>query len=433
MPLQHSVEEVVLKNGVRGLIINIPDATVVSYKINFRAGNQYASSVEKQQTAHIMEHMVFGATKSIGSAEEFSRQFTKNGAYYNATTSQRNMTYKSEAAFMEWERILDLQKLAICEPLFNEDILTTEKSNVREELTANESSYGRLLWQRIYRDMGGPLLTDIEKKATIDEVTLDDINRHHALTHTTNNMRFCIAGNFKDYREKIIEAFENWQLPRGKELQVEQEVLSSAEPRKIFRKDTPSIEIALHIVLNREFSLEETIVMHRLNHILTGSFHSRIFGVARTRGLSYGLYSGTDTGPEKVTRWEISGQVSVKNAVELYKLVTEQLTLVAEGNISEDELKEAKEYALGDYQFMGQRVDDVCRWYASDYFDDLSIDTMTNRPEKIEKVSVDDMTRLAKEFLTEGEWAVGAVGTLDSDTLKSIQAELSPLFDAKVQ
>jgi predicted Zn-dependent peptidase len=433
MALKHTVEELVLKNGARGLIIHVPDTTVVSYEINFRAGNQYASSVEKQQTAHIMEHMVFGATKSIGSSEEFSRQFTKNGAYYNATTYQRNMTYQSEAAYMEWDRILELQKMAICEPLFTEDILNTEKSNVREELTGQESSYYRLLWQRIYRDMGGTLLTDTEKKATIDAVTLQDIIDHHARTHTTANMRFCFAGNLASHREQIIETLESWPLPRGKELPLHPEELRSSKPRRVFRKDTPSSDVALHMILNREFSLEEMIAMNRLNHILTGSFHSRIFGAARTRGLSYGVYSGTDTGAEGVTRWEISAQVSAKNAGALYGLIAEELKKVSEGDIHNDELDEAKLYAMGDYQFKGQRVRDLGKWYGSDYFDDLLIDPVDDLPGHIERVTVEKMAELTKEFLEHGEWAVGAVGTISEAELNAINKQLAPIFTTEVQ
>jgi predicted Zn-dependent peptidase len=433
VPLKHTVEEIVLKNGARGLIVHVPDATVVSYEINFRAGNQYSPSEEKQQTAHIMEHMVFGATKSIESSEEFSRQFTKNGAYYNAITSQRNMTYRAEAAYMEWDRILELQKKAICEPLFTEKILKTEKGNVREELVGQESSFNRLLWQRMYRDMGGPLLTDTEKKATIDDITLDDINEHHKRTHTTANMQFCLVGNLAPHRQHIIDMFETWPLPKGKELPIYSETLHSSSPRRVFRKDIPSSTVALHIVLNRELSLEEIVAMARLDHILTGSFHSRIFGAARSRGLSYSLYSDTDTGVEGTARWEIGGQVSVKNAPELYTLVAEQLVAVADGAIDTEELAEAKLYAMGLYQFKGQRVADICRWYASDYFEDFTIDPIDALPKHIEAVTTEQMAALAKEFLQTGIWSVGAVGTISESELKTIHKCLLPIFDGRVQ
>ena len=39
--MKHTVEEIRLKNGARGLLIDVPDATVMSFQVQFRAGNRY--------------------------------------------------------------------------------------------------------------------------------------------------------------------------------------------------------------------------------------------------------------------------------------------------------------------------------------------------------------------------------------------------------
>ena len=36
--MKHYVDEIVLQNGARGLLIHVPDATVMDVYINFRAG-----------------------------------------------------------------------------------------------------------------------------------------------------------------------------------------------------------------------------------------------------------------------------------------------------------------------------------------------------------------------------------------------------------
>ena len=59
--MKHSVEEVRLKNGARGLLIDIPGATVMSFQFHFRAGNRFVADKEIYETAHIMEHLAFGA------------------------------------------------------------------------------------------------------------------------------------------------------------------------------------------------------------------------------------------------------------------------------------------------------------------------------------------------------------------------------------
>jgi predicted Zn-dependent peptidase len=134
MPLKHTVQEATLPTGAKGLIVHVPDTTVMSYTIHFRAGNDYVTDVSKHQTAHLMEHMAFGPNEKFASMEAFSQEFSRNGAYSNASTFDTNMHYYADCAQFEWERILDLQGLAITKPTFLPDILEAEKGNVREEL-----------------------------------------------------------------------------------------------------------------------------------------------------------------------------------------------------------------------------------------------------------------------------------------------------------
>src|SRR4051812_5942788 len=78
--LKHTIEEIKLKNGARGLLIDVPGATVMSSQFQFRAGNRYAKDKSIEQVAHIMEHMAFGANARFKDEHAFEADFTKNGA-----------------------------------------------------------------------------------------------------------------------------------------------------------------------------------------------------------------------------------------------------------------------------------------------------------------------------------------------------------------
>lgn len=133
--MKHTVSEVRLANGARGLLIDVPDATVMSFQFQFRAGNRYVGDKNVYETAHIMEHMAFGANAQFADEHAYEAEFTKNGAYHNAWTSDLSMVYIADCADFEWERILRLQQLAICQPKFKPEELEAEKGNVRSELT----------------------------------------------------------------------------------------------------------------------------------------------------------------------------------------------------------------------------------------------------------------------------------------------------------
>jgi predicted Zn-dependent peptidase len=420
MPLQHSVEEVVLNNGMRGLLIDVPGSSVVTYEIHFLAGNYFGSSVDKQQTAHIMEHMAFGGTKAFPTQEKFSQEFTKNGAYHNATTWEYEMSYYADCAHMEWDRILDLQKTAITEPLFTEDILKAEKGNVREELTGQANNRRRIIWQNTIKAMGDGMLIDVEKIKTINAVSLADIQTHHEKTHTLENMRFSFAGDLKQHRDQIITQLESWKLSQGARLDVPKQVLHSAPAVSMYRKDMPSVIFSIIMVVNRKFTQEEQFSLQALNHILTGTHHSRILGKARTQGLCYGMGSSVGVDIDGMSRFELGGQVSAENAQALFELISEELAKAVDGDISESELNDAKQFSLGTQQMNGQTVNDVNGWYASQYFEDGTIDLMENAPAEIKAIKLKDMQTLLKEILETGEWTIGVIGAMRKPEVETL-------------
>jgi predicted Zn-dependent peptidase len=410
MPLKHSVEEIVLKNGARGLFITTPHATAVHYDIQFRAGNDYVPNQSVSQTAHIMEHMSFGPNQQFASLEDFSREFGKNGAYHNAWTSDVDMIYNVDAALMEWDRILDLQLLAITKPRFTDEILQSEKGNVREEITGYANNHGRILWQEIMRKTGLKRWFDSEELATIDAVTLDDIKEHHKRTHTTDNMRFVFVGDLQPHRQKIIDMLEAVSLPKGELLPLKTETAHATGPVFIYRKDLPSLTFSLIFMLNRQLNRKEMRAMRVLNDVITGSMHSRIWGEARARGICYDMGSWLDNEPSGTVSWGISGQVSPANAQELFDLISDQLLSIAKEGITDAELQEAKDARMGGLQMGTETVRSLANWYGTEYYDNARIDYVDDMPGLITATTVEEIQKLASEFIHSDAWAFGGIG-----------------------
>ena len=291
--MKHSVSEIRLRNGARGLFIDVPGATTMSMQFQFRAGNRYAKSKDIEQVAHIMEHMAFGANARFKDEQDFEYEFTKNGAYRNAYTSDLSMVYEADCADFEWDRIIDLQKLTICQPRFNEEELNAEKGNVRSELTNYLNDHHRILWPRIQQLMGEDVLTYRQSIPTIGNITIADVREHHKMTHTTNNMRFVVAGKLKGRKSEIKRQLEGFQLPRGERFEVPYDGLVKSAPSLIRRKDATNLTFGLCLAIPEVLKDDDLDAMHCLNHILTGTMHSRIFGTARKKGLAYNINAYT--------------------------------------------------------------------------------------------------------------------------------------------
>src|SRR3990167_11307746 len=191
--MKHSVSETRLDNGCRGLFIHVPDASVMTFEFNFRAG-EYLVSRPKWETPHLMEHILLGANEKFPKARVFQAEFEKNGAYCNASTGTYDITYEAECADFEWDRILELLLVSITKPLFLREEFTAEFGNVREELNARSNNHFRHLSLALREAYGFKSLTDQERLELMDNVTINDIRQHYESTHTTKNLRFIIAG-----------------------------------------------------------------------------------------------------------------------------------------------------------------------------------------------------------------------------------------------
>ena len=428
--MKHTVEEVRLKSGARGLLIDIPGATVMSFQFQFRAGNRYVSDKDKYETAHIMEHMAFGANADFKSEHAYEAEFTKNGAYHNAYTSDLSMVYVADCADFEWERIFNLQRVAICQPRFNKEELEAEKGNVRSELTGYLNNHNRVLWPKMQQLLGEDIYTFWQRLQTIAHVTIADIREHHKRTHTAANMRFVIAGNLKGRKSDIKRQLADWELPEGERFEVPRDELSSGNPTLIRRKEASNLTFGWSMTIDRELSEEEAEAMNCLDQILTGTMHSRIYGAARKKGLAYGVFSDTSVNFHD-SSWDFGGQVNLETSADLFAIIVREIKFVLDGKITEEEVVAAKSYALGRYQMGAQTVAQISNFYTGRYFDDGIVKDYDKVPESIRKTTREVMVATAREFIDSNTWVMAGVSSGEKSELVELNDKLATLFETK--
>ncbi len=427
--MKHSAEEVVLTNGSRGLLIHVPNASVISYDFEFRAGSDYCLSDDIYETAHIMEHMVLGANQLYPKARQFHAELEKNGAYSNASTSSASLKYEASCADFEWERVLDLLQLAITQPLFVPDEFKAECGNVKEELSGYLNNNARVLWQRIGQASGERFLNDEQRLKRVPNVRLKDIKEHYQRTHTSDNLRFIIVGNLKeDRKQAILSMLQSWSLPRGERFGLLREELVGAQtPIFVAKKDVENLMFGCSIQANWRLPDNEADAMQALNHMLTGTLYSSIFGRAREKGLAYDMWS-TFSVSDSASTWDFSGEVSLKNAPKLFEIMCEEVKRVLAGAITSADIDAAKQFAMGKHQMGCQTVSSIAGWYARRYYFDGYINDYADRPQAINAVNKQTILKAAEDLIGGKRWAFGGLGNASDQQLKELHAQLAELF-----
>lgn len=417
--MKHSIEEVKLKSGAQGILIDAPGAGVMNIRIIFRAGNKFVKKPEIYEVAHLMEHMAFGRNAEYKDEQAYESEFTKNGAYHNAWTSDAFIVYEAECADFEWDRILSLQELAVAKPRFNEEELSSEKGNVRSELTGYQNDYSRLIWPKLQQELGEKVLTYSERLKTINNIELKDVREHHRRTHTANNMQFIICGNLRGRKRKIIQMLEDWDLKPGERFDMPMSNYTGTLPILIRRKDASNVCFGFSFVIQRPLEPREQYALGCLNHILNGTMSSKIFGTARKRGIVYGIGSSAATDNWSST-WDFDGEVNSENANELFDLIAVELAKVINGDLSESDIEAAKMYLLGRHQMLAQTADQISNYYMRDYIVTGAYEPMTEAPKMIEEIDKGTIVSLAREFMQSGISGLAAVGNMNRSVVDEL-------------
>jgi len=426
--MKHTVIEVKLKNGARGLLIHVPDASVMSLEINFRAG-EYLVKPDKWEAPHLMEHILLGANQQFPKARLFQAEIEKNGAYSNASTGVYDITYEAECADFEWDRILNLMLLAIARPLFLEDEFDAEFGNVREELTARSNNHFRHLSLALRESYGFIAKTDQERLKLMDNVKLEDIRAHYENTHTTKNLRFVIAGKITPgRREEIIAMLEQIPLPKGDS----RIALPNERPKQrktpvyIHNESVKNLYFYIDSFMNRRMSDPQSDALGLVNTMLTETLYSKILGTARERGLVYGMSSGY--GQTRLSsNWWFGAQVSRKNAAELFDIVTYELQNVFNGQIAEADIDAAKAYSLGRFQRSAQTVGGTAAGYSGRYFFDEIIEDYYQIPQRIEAITKDGIVAISRSLFAEKIWGLGVLSNCEKSFADDLHKKIALL------
>jgi predicted Zn-dependent peptidase len=426
--MKHSVKEYKLKNGAKGLVVNVPGTSVVGLSAVFNSGFYFASKA-KFEVPHVMEHMMESGNKKFPSAVEFKGEVEKNGAYHNASTGGFLNTYDYECAAFESSRIIQMLGCQLSSPLFPEAAFRAEVGNVREELSLNTSNYGRLCLINLRQAvLPHYMLAEEIRIEQLGAITLGDVTDYYKRTHAANNLRFFVVGDFRDEGREIVRLFDESiaDLAQGERLEFGREEPMGLDKPLVIRQPIKQLYYTLEGYVT-EVNYRQRLAAQILSSLLTGGYRSWVRGPAREKGLAYHVASGFSLGPY-VSHFNVSAFVTPANARELFELIAGALVRVCEGRLTEGDIEEVKAMIIGRVTRRHQTAGDVMGWYAGDYaFDDTVLD-FQNYLDDLQGVTVREVVEMARFVAKRGVWGLSLVGDIDEKEADNLYKKLQSIW-----
>ena len=402
----------VLKNGLRIIVIPMKGTSSVTVMNFVEAGSKYENK-QNNGISHFLEHMCFKGTEKRPSAGDIAREFDSIGAQNNAFTSNEVTGYWGKAHSKHTEKILDLIADMYLNPTFPEKDLEIEKGVIIEEINMYEDLPQRLVYEvfdeLLYGDQ--PAGWSVAgTKENIRSFGRKDFVNYRKQQYVASATTVVVAGDVdaNDIFKKVAKAFS--QISTGKKTAKKKVIEKQSEPAiKLRFKETDQT----HLVLGfRAFDLydKRMYTLYLLSAILGRGMSSRLFQKMRDQlGICYYVRSNvvslTDHGS-----FIVSAGIDSARVEEGIKGILEEFIRIRDEKVSEEELRKAKDYYLGNLYLNLESSDAVADFFGSQEIFKQKIKTPKDIEKEIEKITTEDISKVAKEIIQNKKLNLAIVG-----------------------
>ncbi len=396
-------------NGLCLLTESMPDVRSVSFAAWLTRGSRHESAA-RSGIAHFIEHMLFKGT-ATRSAEDIAQEIDSLGGQLDAFTAKECASYYVKVLDEHLPRAVDVLTDLLLRPAFDVGDIEREKKVVLEEIKMVEDTpddlVHELFTQRFWsgHPLGRPILGVPETVADLDR---DTLREYFGRVYSAKNLVLAVAGHVDHAVVRDLVAEKFGALPSSAE-QVETSA-PTARPGLVVRDK--ALE-QCHICLGTSgypHQHEDRYVCYVMNVVLGGSMSSRLFqNIREKRGLAYAVSSG-------LVSYRDGGAVSIyagcdTDAVrEVVDLVVAELQTLRDHPIGSAELQRAKDHLRGSLvlglESTSSRMSQMARqeMYFGRQF------TLDETLQGVERVSSDDVQRVARDLFSPGGLAATVLG-----------------------
>jgi predicted Zn-dependent peptidase len=390
----------------------MPHVRSVSIGVWLARGSRHEPD-EQSGIAHFVEHMLFKGTANR-SAEDIAQTIDSIGGQMDAFTAKEYASYYIKVLDEHLPLAVDVLADIVRRPAFSEDDIEREKKVVLEEIKMVEDTPDDLVHELFTENfwvdhpLGRPILGNRE---TVEALTQAGLRRYFGGVYTAPNIIIAAVGNVEhtQVRDLVDAAFGS--------VSSDTEELATAPPRVESRIIIRNKELEQsHVCLGTssyQQDHEDRYSSYVLNTVLGGSMSSRLFqNVREKRGLAYAVFSG-------LSAYRDAGSMTIyagcaNDAIgELIDVVVVELKRIKDEMLPESELRRAKDHLKGslmlNLESTSSRMSHLARQEI--YFDrQFGLDETL---EGVERVSQDDVQRVARDLLRDGGLAATVLGAVN--------------------
>ena len=417
-----SAQKWVLPNGLTIIVQEDHSAPVASVQAWCATGSIDEDAHLGAGLSHILEHMLFKGTKTR-STNEIAQKIQDVGGYINAYTSFDRTVFWIDVPKDGVATALDVLADAMMNSTLPPEEYRKEQEVIRREFAMGmddpDRVAGLLLFGTAYQrhPYRFPVIGEIE---IYNQLTQEQVMQYYKTRYVPNNLTFIVVGDVdaEKVRQQLTELFTPYPEKSLKPVFIPAEPpqLGRREVHREFPTELTHLSLAWHIP---EVTNPDVPALDLLSTILGDGRSSRLYRRVREEaGLAFGIGAFSYT-PGDPGLFGIDATVDPKKREAAEQLVMGIVDEVKQAGVTAEELTKAKKILLSHHlgaltTMRGQASDTGSNWLLT-----RNLNFSRDYLAAVQKVTLDDIKRVAANYLTDSNLTVVSLNPKGSLTAKA--------------
>jgi zinc protease len=286
---------------------------------------------------------------------------------------------------------------------FPQEEIDRQKQSIIASIRAREENPGDIAQRRFVAVLypQSPYGRPVEgQEASVKALEQKTLKAFYERYYRPNRTIVSIVGDIshQEIARALNEALHSWQEGDPATAPVPPSEIGSSETIRVHKDLTQANIVLGHNGVGRENP--DYYAIQVMNYILGGGgFSSRTLDSIRNeRGLAYSVYSYFSAEKGHGT-FELVMQTKNETALEAIRIANVEIRRMREELVTEEELKDAKDYLIGSFPLRLDTNRKVANFWAQVEYFQLGLDYPDRYGDFIQKVSREDVRRVAQKYL----------------------------------
>jgi zinc protease len=411
----------VTPNGLTVLVIEEHSLPIIQIHALVKAGSAQ-DPLEKAGLANFVASLLDEGTASR-TASQIADQIEFVGGALGTRTAEDFTTASARILKKDLELGFELLADILLHPAFAEPELERVRVQLIGQIQSEKDDPGRVAAKAFNQLVfeGHPYRWPVNgSEETIPRITRHDIQSFHAAEYLPNQTILTIVGDLTvdQARTLVSKHFGGWKrgTPPARTIKAPQPIEKPIV--RLIEKDLTQATIMLgHVGISRKSPDYYAVTV--MNYILgAGGFSSRLMNSIRdNQGLAYSVISMFE--PNMMPgAFFVSLQTRNESANQALAVALQELKTMREGSVTDQELADAKAYLIGSFPLRLDTTAKLAEVLSLVELYGLGLDYFTQYPHFIERVTKEDVMRVAKQYLHPDRYALVVVGNLAKAKVK---------------